>query len=425
MADAFIIRGGKPLEGEIRVSGSKNAALPIIAATILARGRCVLTRVPAIRDVENVLDILKSLGARILRSGDKVEIDTAGICDSAPRPDLVRKLRGSVLLSGALVSRFGKVKMPYPGGDAIGARSLDVHLDGLRALGAVVSETPDHFLVIEAPNGLRGAKIVLRESSVTATENILLASVFASGTTTIKLAATEPHVQDLVHFLQKLGARIEGAGTHTITVHGAEFSHNAEIAHELIPDSDEAMSFAVLAASTRSDLTIKGVEPEYIEAGLLQLEEMGVNFDVAGDILHIKKPTALYRATKIQSGLYPKLMSDQVPPFAVLATQANGTSLIHEWMYEGRISNYVNELIKMGANAMLLDPHRAIVIGPTPLRGKEVKALDIRSGITTVIAALVAEGESILHEVFHLERGYERIEERLRSIGADIQRVEV
>lgn len=425
MPDAFLIRGGKALSGEIKISGSKNAALPVLAATILAAGNVMLRRVPEIRDVENVIGILRGLGAKVNRDGEILDINSATIDNVNLQPDLVRKLRGSVLFAGAMLAKFGEVKMPYPGGDVIGARSIDVHLDSLRALGAEVSESQDHFLTITAPNGLRGAKIVLQESSVTATENALLASAFAKGYTIIKLAAAEPHVQDLARFLKKLGVGISGAGTSNIIVR--PLPRNARpklpILHTIIPDTDEAMSCAVLAASTRSDIIIKRVNPDYMEAGIQMLQKMKVNLEVLRTAIRIKKPIDMYRAAKIQSGLYPKLMSDQIPPFAVLATQAYGTSLIHEWMYEGRLSNYINELAKMGANVMILDPHRAIVIGPTPLRGHDVKAVDIRTGMTAIIAALVAEGESILHEAFHVDRGYEKIEERLRAVGADIQRV--
>jgi UDP-N-acetylglucosamine 1-carboxyvinyltransferase len=426
MPESFLIRGGAKLEGEIKVSGSKNAALPVLAATVLAAGPVRLRRLPDIRDVSNVIEILEGIGAKKEYSGDVLDIDSSGINSCELSPVLVRKLRGSVLLAGAMVARFGKVRMPYPGGDAIGARSIDIHLDALKTLGASVTENDDHFLTITAPNGLRGAKIVLEEMSVTATENAMLAASFADGPTIIKLAAAEPHVQDLARFLKKLGVRIFGAGTNTIIIRpsGKKPHTRKPVSHTIIPDTDEAISFAILAAATRSDIRITGVEPEYMEDGLNVMRKMGVNLEVDRDVLRVRKPTEIYRAIKkIQSGLYPKLMSDQIPPFAVLATQAHGTSLIHEWMYEGRLSNYINELAKMGANVMILDPHRAIVIGPTPLRGHEVKTIDIRTGITTIIAALVAEGESILHEAFHVDRGYANIEKRLNALGADIERI--
>lgn len=414
----FIIKGGRPLAGEIEVSGSKNALLPILAATLLTNEPCQIDNIPLIQDGENALAILQSLGAKVFRQGRKVLIDSADVNSFAPPAEVVRKFRGSILFAGALLGRCGKVVMPYPGGDIIGSRPLDVHLEAFKSLGADISQTPDHFLKIEALR-LLGAKIVFSEISVTATENTLLASVLAEGETVVKLAATEPHVQDLAAFLKKMGAKIEGAGTNVIRVQGVKKLHGAE--HSIIPDSDEAMSLAVLAAATRSDVLIKKIEPDFLDAGLQKLKVMAVNFELGENWLRIKKPTGLYQASKIQSGLYPKLMTDQIPPLAVLATQSSGVSLIHEWMYEGRLG-YINELIKMGANAVVLDPHRALIIGPTALRGNEVKALDVRSGMTMIITALVAEGESILNEAFHIDRGYERIEERLQKLGADIIR---
>jgi len=414
----FIIKGGRSLAGEIEVSGSKNAFLPVLAATLLTAEPCQIENIPLIQDGENALTILESLGVKINRQGKKVLIDSSGLNSFMPPAEIIRKFRGSILLAGALLGRCGKVTMPYPGGDIIGSRPLDVHLEAFRALGAKISETPEHFLKIEAPK-LTGAKITLSEISVTATENAILAGVLAEGETIIKLAATEPHVQDLANFLKEMGAKIEGAGTNTIRIQGVKKLHGAK--HTVIPDSDEAMGLAVLAAATRSDVLIKKIEPEFLDSGLEKLKSMAVNFELGENWLHIKKPAGRYQSSKIQSGLYPKLMTDQIPPLAVLATQASGASLIHEWMYEGRLG-YINELIKMGANAALLDSHRALVIGPTPLRGSEVKALDVRSGMTMIIAALVAEGESVLNEAFHIDRGYEKIEERLQKLGADIVR---
>jgi UDP-N-acetylglucosamine 1-carboxyvinyltransferase len=414
----FIIKGGRPLAGEIKVSGSKNALLPLLAATLLTKKTCVIKNFPIIQDGENALLILRGLGAKITRQKNEVSINTSGVNSFQPSADIVRKFRGSILFAGALLGRTGKAVMPYPGGDIIGSRPLDVHLEVFRTLGARISETPEHFLQIETSK-LIGSKIILSEISVTATENALLAGVLAEGETVIKLAATEPHVQNLADFLNKMGAKIEGAGANTIRIKGVEKLQGAE--HAVIPDSDEAMSLAVLAAATRSDIFIKNIEPDFLEAGFQKLKAMAVNFELGKNWVHIKKPAGFYKSSRIQSGLYPKLTSDQIPPLAVLATQASGQSLIHEWMYENRLG-YINELIKMGAKAVILDPHRATVIGPTPLRGSEVKALDVRSGMTMIVAALVAEGESILNEAFHIDRAYQKIEERLQKLSADIVR---
>jgi len=414
----FVIKGGRALSGEIEVNGSKNALLPLLAATVLTDEPCLIKNFPVIQDAENALLILQNLGAKITRRPGEILIESAGINSFQPPADIVRKFRGSVLFAGSLLGRFGQVITAYPGGDIIGSRPLDTHLEAFESLGAKVSETPEHLLKIEIPK-LVGTKIVLSEISVTATENAILASVLAEGKTIIKLAATEPHIQCLADFLNKMGAQIEGAGTNTIQIKGVKKLRGAE--QMVIPDSDEALSLAVLAAATRSDVLIKNIEPDFLEAGFQKLKMMAVNFEVGQNWLQIKKPLGLYRASKIQAGFYPKLMSDQLPPLAVLATQASGNSLIHEWMYEGRLG-YIQELIKMGANAVILDPHRALVVGPTPLRGAEIKALDIRSGMTMIIAALVANGESILNEAYHLDRGYQKIEERLQKLGADIVR---
>ncbi|MBI2633857.1 MAG: UDP-N-acetylglucosamine 1-carboxyvinyltransferase [Parcubacteria group bacterium] len=393
-----------------------------LVATIYG-GKVVFHNVPDIRDVAVFLEILKGLGSKVEKGDHGVVIDNSSLKNAEPDPELVRKLRGSVLLMGPLLARFGKVRMPFPGGDVIGARSLDTHFDALESLGAKVNNNQNHSLEIKTNSRLRGGKIVLSESSVTATENALMAASLAEGETVIKLAATEPHIQDLAKFLNSLGTKVSGAGTSTIHIQGVEkLGNSREIEHAIIPDSDEVVSLAVLAASTRSDIWIKNVNTEFLDAAILQLRFMGVNLEVGENQIHVQKPTVLYRAAKIQSGLYPKLMSDQLPPFAVLATQAQGTSLIHEWMYEGRLG-YINELIKMGANAILMDPHRALIVGPTPLRGAELRSLDIRAGMTVIIAGLVAEGETVINGAEIIDRGYENIETRLQALGADIQRV--
>jgi len=422
MADTFKIRGGKPLSGEIAVRGSKNSVLALIAASVVTSGKVSFSNVPRIRDVDAICDILRGLGSRIEWNGGVLVLDHSGLNDYRPDTELVRRFRGSILLAGGLLARFRKVELPYPGGDLIGTRPLDAHFAAFRALGAEISESGDHVLRVLAPEGLRGGTIVLPEASVTATENALIAASCAKGDTLIKIAATEPHVQDVARFLKALGVEISGEGTHTIRVRGAGavIARNAE--YRVIPDADEAMSVAVLAAATRSDLTILGAPIDHMDMALAKLRDVGVNFEAGHDRIHIRKPVGMYQAMKIKCGPHPQLGSDQIPPFAVLATQANGTSLIHEWMYEGRLG-YVNELIKMGANAVVLDPHRALVIGPTPLRGAELQSLDIRSGMTVLIAGLVAEGETIIQNADVIDRGYERIEERLRAVGADIERV--
>jgi len=427
MADIFIIHGGKPLQGEIAIRGSKNATLPIFAASMLNRGSTRLENAAMIQDVFKLGEILNAWGAKTQINSHTITIN-AGACASVfsntQADALVRKLRGSVLCIGAMLARFGEIRIPLPGGDTIGARPLDVLFDGLRALGACIEQNKD-VLDICAPQGLHAAKIVLKETSVTATEALMMASAGAEGTTIIKLAATEPHVQDLGAFLQKLGVRIEGLGTSTIIIHGIDASAiRMDVTHAIISDSDEAVNIAVLCAATRSEVQISNINPDFIDAGILQLQLMGANIEFGDTWTRVHKPADIYRAAKIQCGLYPKLMSDQVPPFALLATQAQGVSMIQEWMYEGRLG-YVNEIIKMGANAIIMDPHRALIVGPTVLRGAELKSLDIRAGITMIIAGLVAQGETTILDAHIIDRGFEQIEQRLQQIGADIVRKQV
>lgn len=414
----FILHGGKPLSGEITVAGSKNAALPIIAASLLVEGTVLLRRVPHILDVEVLLGILQSLGATVSWNGNEVTLDTRGVKNEEPPAALVGSLRGSILLLGALLGRFRAVVMGYPGGDVIGVRPVDTHLAAFKEMGARVEV--GEKIHIEG-NHLRSARIILEETSVTGTENAILVGCAVLGTTEIRMAATEPSVQALIAFLHRAGATIRGAGTSWITIEGGK-PLRGEIEFTLPADSIEAGTYAALAAATRSELLIHGVDSNELDALLLLLRKFDVHYRDYSDRLLIKK-TKVLRAAKIQTGLYPKFPTDLQSPFGVVASQAQGVSLINDWMYENRL-NYLNELKKMGANAEILDPHRAIVIGPTPLYGKEIHSLDIRSGIALVIAGLTASGKTIIHEAEKIDRGYERIEERLKRLGAEIERVE-
>ncbi len=415
----FKIRGGQPLAGVVTVAGSKNAALPFIAAAILTDEEMVLENVPDISDVSVMVQLVASLGAKTQwdRAAQRLSIMAADLRSHELNAELSGKLRGSFLLSGALLSRVRKAALPYPGGDAIGARPLLTHLAALRKLGVHVLENGAIFLDGKA---MKAGVVILEESSVTATENTMLAAVLLPGTTEIHLAVCEPHVQELMRLLNTMGGRVRWKGIGVIEVEGVAKLHGAT--YSVNPDEIEVSSFAALAAATHSELVIRNVEPKYLDATLLQLEKMGVEYRMAGTDLLVGKPKHPYKGFRIQSGLFPKLLSDQVPPFSVLATQAAGETLIQEWMYESRLK-YLDELSKMGANATILDPHRAIIVGPTPLYGKTISSLDVRSGMTLVIAALVATGETILTDVYHIDRGYERVDERLKALGADIQRL--
>lgn len=414
----FIIQGGKPLSGKVKIDGMKNAAVAILTATLLTLEECVIDNVPRITDVENLLKILQSLGATVAWSGEhQVKIKCEQLNPQALDQKLVCKIRSSILFFGPLLGRLGKVKLAEPGGCIIGNRPLDTHLYGLQKLGASVKQE-DGCYVLGAEH-LIGSTIILPEFSVTATENILMAAVLAEGITIVKLAAAEPHVQDLCHFLVKMGAKIEGIGTHTLQINGVNKLHGAE--HALIPDQIEIGTFAVAAAATRGEILIENIAPEHLEIILLKLEEAGVNCGLEDGGLRIR-PSAGLRSFKLQTLPYPGFPTDLQAPFAVLATQCNGTSLIQDPMFEGRMG-YAQELVKMGANAIVADPHRVVITGPTPLYGREIKSLDLRAGATLVIAGLVAEGETVINEAEVIDRGYERLDEKLKALGADIKRI--
>jgi len=413
----FLIRGGKKLEGKIKISGSKNAALPLISASLLISGRVILKNVPQISDVEVMLEILKMLGAEIKRDDSMVIINTKNLDYRDLLTPLISKLRASILFLAPILFRFGKIKMSLPGGDIIGARPITTHLEALRALGAE----------IEVKNGIiegefkkfKSFEVVLKEISVTASEVVLMASVFSPKPVKLKLLALEPHVVSLEKFIQKLGYKVKGLGTHFVTI-SRNKNIKKEIAFEVPYDYIEAATFLALASATRSNIIIENAPLEDLDSVFLTAKEMNVNFEIKKKTIVIK-PSKL-KGTKIQVGYHPKFPTDAQPPFGVLATQAEGVTLIHDWMYENRFS-YLNELNLMGANTELLDPHRAIIIGPTPLYGKEVRSLDIRSGISLIIAGLIAQGETIIHEAEKIDRGYEKIEEKLTKVGAEIYRI--
>lgn len=413
----FIINGGKTLSGSVKISGSKNAALPLIAAAVLVN-ETKLENVPRINDVEKMLEIVDYLGGSHRWIGpNELSINTQNL-SSKPLPEAARKLRASILFAGPMLARFGEAELPYPGGDIIGARPLDTHLNAFRKLGVAVEEKENLRLKTGRADGV---KLILQEPSVTATENVLLLAAGRDSETEIRLSAAEPHVQDLARFLVSAGAEVSGIGTAILKIKGRQTLLDC-VNHKIIPDDLEVSAFAVLAAATKSEITLSPVEFEHLDSVLLQLEKMNVNFRADGNSLIILPPVSPYKGFRIQSGLYPKLVCDHLPPFAVLATMAEGATLVHEWLYEAR-QNYIRELVKMGANAVIMDPHRALIIGPTPLYGKEVVSYDIRSGMTMVIAALAAKGETIISGVEHIDRGYENLEGRLQAIGADIKRI--
>lgn len=411
----MVIKGGKPLSGSIKVLGMKNAVLPIIAACALVPEAVVLKNVPRLLDVENLLKMLERMGARVNWFGEhEVEIECQSLDPSKIDPEAAKKMRASIVILAALFGRFHEASLGEPGGDKIGARPLDAHFYALRAQGATVLEKNRTYTVLGKP---RAARLMIPEVSVTATEMAMMAAVYAPGVTEIHSPAMEPHVQDLAKFLNACGAKISGAGSVVIRVEGVKKLHGGE--YSIIPDQLEAGTFAALAAATRSTIDITSVEPDHLDMIVYKLHEAGVDAKLEGTTLSLKPSTL--KSFKVRSMIYPGFPTDLQAPFAVLATQCSGVSLIHDTMYEDRFG-YVRALQKMGANITQCDPHRILVSGPTALQGDEMPALDIRAGATFVIAGLLAEGTTVIRDVDHIDRGYERLMERLQALGADIRR---
>ncbi len=421
--DKFRIIGGKSLRGEIEVNGAKNAATPILAATLLTPKPCEIENIPLIEDVFRMLDILKSIGSQVEWLGKRrVRITNNDLDLKSLDQDIICRLRSSILLLGSLFARFEKFKIAQPGGCIIGARPVGTHIDALAALGAEITQDRNFYYVKKNKSGEKPEKlrrIVLEEFSVTATENAMMAASVLPGRTEIHLAAAEPNVEDLGRFLNKMGAKIKGLGTHTLVIDGVKSLKGAK--HTLIPDPVEAGTFIILAAICRGKVEVKKINPEHLDLPILKLRKMGVNLELNKNSILVN-PSRSFRAAQIKTLPYPGLPTDLQSPFGVFATQAEGTTLIFDRMYEGRFK-YIDELKKMGASAIVADPHRVLITGPTPLYGTKITSYDLRAGASLIMAALVAEGESEISEVYQVDRGYEKIEERLQKIGANIERI--
>ncbi|MEP6619936.1 MAG: UDP-N-acetylglucosamine 1-carboxyvinyltransferase [bacterium] len=422
----YVVQGGHRLAGRIRPSGNKNAALPIVAAALLCDEPVHLENVPRIRDVETLVELLLSVGAEARwTSRNTLTIHAKTVSAAELDPTLCAKIRASILLAGPLLARCGEIILPPPGGDVIGRRRVDTHFLALEQLGATF-ELDDAYIL--RADKLIGADVFLDEPSVTATENALAAAVMAEGTTVLRNAASEPHVQDLARFLVAMGASIEGIGTNTITIHGGRPLHGCT--HEIGPDHIEVGSFIGLAAVTRSELTIEGAGVEHLRSTRMGFERLGVVCRTEGDDLIVPADQEMVIKSDL-GGAVPKLEDQPWPAFPadtmsialVTATQCQGVIVIHEKMFESRLF-FVDKLIGMGARIVLCDPHRAVVVGPTQLRSATVESPDIRAGMAMLLAALCADGESIINNVQQIERGYERIDERLSALGAQIERVE-
>jgi UDP-N-acetylglucosamine 1-carboxyvinyltransferase len=415
----FIIQGGRPLSGEISVAANKNAVLPMMAACLLTDDDCFLDNVPGIADVVTMASILRELGAEVEQvSSNRLRINCSGARSYHPPEYLVERLRASIVLMGPLLARFGRANMHHPGGDAIGTRSIATHVRALEALGTTF-ELRDDSYGAEASTVTNDVSIFLDEASVTATENAMLLAAAQPRSTVIANAASEPHIENLAHLLTGMGADIEGTGSNVLRIRGRKDLRGASA--EVWPDHIEAGTFAALAAAAGGDVTIRNAIPQHLDMILLVLEKMGVDFQLDGTTMRIR-PANLRAIAKIQTGLWPAFPTDLASIFIVLATQAGGMTLVHDWMYEGRMF-FVDKLREMGASIVLADPHRAVITGPSSLRGREFVSPDIRAGIALVMAALIATGQSEIDRIELIDRGYERVDERLRMLGADIERV--
>jgi UDP-N-acetylglucosamine 1-carboxyvinyltransferase len=414
--DKIRIRGGTPLRGEVHVRGAKNAALPLMAAAILADSDCVLHNVPCLHDVFSMDKLLSEMGMRIDFTGRYMTLNPAPLGRPEAEYELVRKMRASFFVLGPLLARFGRARVSLPGGCAIGARPVDIHLRGLEALGAAIT-IEDGYVV--ASGTLRGGSYALEFPSVGATENLMMAAARAEGLTRLTNAAREPEIADLAAFLNKMGAQISGAGTNMITVAGVDELHGAE--HTVIPDRIEAGTFLAAGAATRGDVTVIGADPEHLPMFLEKLREAGADIEIRGNRIRAKAENGI-NAVDISTHVYPGFATDLQAQMMAMLTCARGVSRIRETVFENRFMQAA-ELIRMGAD-IDLDGNTAIVRGVSALSGAPVMASDLRASAALIIAGLMAEhGETAIARVYHIDRGYERIEERLAGLGADIERV--
>jgi len=425
--EKFVIQGGVPLSGTIAPAGNKNGALPILASALLTDDEVVVRNVPRIEDVEAMLALLAQLGARVDWIGEnEVAIRADGMTSTDVDRELSERIRASFLLAGPLLARHGRALMPPPGGDVIGRRRLDPHLDAFKALGARVEHSRD--ILLTAPRGLAPCDFLMDEPSVMATENALMAAALTAGDTVIRNAASEPHVQDLARMLVKMGAAIDGIGSNVMTVHGVARLHGCE--HTIAPDHIEIGSFMALAGVTGGELTIQDVIAEDLRMIRLVFTRLGLESEIRGEDLFVPGGQKLVihndaggYQPKVEDGPWPAFPADLTSIALALATQSEGSVIIHEKMFENRLF-FTDKLQLMGAAITICDPHRALVVGPRRLRGERLESPDIRAGMAMLIAALCADGVTEIGNVRQIDRGYERIDERLRALGARIERVE-
>jgi UDP-N-acetylglucosamine 1-carboxyvinyltransferase len=427
--EKFVIEGGAALHGEVTPAGNKNAALPVLAACLLTEEPVLLHNLPTIGDVSAMRNLLESLGVTI----DEVATETWRVTAATVRPadldpELTRKIRASILLAGPMTARAGHLRLPPPGGDVIGRRRVDTHILALKALGAEVGyDRSAGIFSFDARNGLHGANVLLDEASVTATENAIMAAVLAKGTTTLSNAASEPHVQELCQMLNVLGARISGIGSNTLTIEGVDRLHGGEFT--IGPDYTEVVSFVGAAVVTGGQVRIRRAGPKYLDMICAVFNRLGVGWSTEGEDILVAAEQALEveadlggAVPEIKTNIWPAFPTDLMSIAIVIATQARGKVLFHDWMYPSRMF-FTDKLVGMGAQIVLCDPHRCIVNGPTRLYAEKMESPDIRAGMALVLAGLAAEGKSVIRNIGQIDRGYQRVDEKLRALGAKIERM--
>ena len=419
MEEKFIIKKSGPLSGTVQMSGYKNSAGAVLAATILCDTPCTIDNLPLVTDVLNLIKILEKMGAKVEWIGKKkIKIDTSSINPLNIPFEIFEKMRVSVLLIGPLLSKFKEFKVPHPGGDKIGLRPIISHLDAFKKLGVQITESSNVYC-FKAPKEEKNRKIALKEFSVTATENVMMLASRIQATTKIEIAACEPQITDLANFLRKTGVEIKGEGTHTITIKGKRKLSGVDFS--ICYDPTEAGTFFIAFAVTQGEGIIENVNPDHLTFFLERMKDIGVNFITHENSIEIKKSESL-KATKIQILPYPGFPTDLQPQTSVLLTQIMGRSLVHDPLYEDRFL-HLRELRKMGADIEITDPHRALIFGKTKLIGNKITASDIRTGGALIIASLIAEGSSQISNVYQIDRGYENFDEKLRKLGANIKRI--
>jgi UDP-N-acetylglucosamine 1-carboxyvinyltransferase len=424
--EQFVIEGGHPLRGTVTPAGNKNAALPLLAACLLTDEPVILRNVPRIRDVETMRQLIGHVGAKVEELDPHTwRVRTPRIADAALDRELCRRIRASMLLAGPMLARHGELDLPLPGGDVIGRRRLDTHLLALEALGAKIIYDNAQFRM--QADGLKGANVLLDESSVTATENALMAAALAEGTTLIRNAASEPHVQEVCHFINCLGGRVEGIGSNTLTVHGVRRLRGGE--YTIGADYLEVVSFIGAAAVTGGEIRIRSAGPHYLDMIRLVFRRLGVQWQVEGEDILVPGDQSLTivpdlggAIPDIKTNVWPAFPTDLTSIAITVATQAAGTVLFHDWMFPGRMY-FTDKLVAMGARIILCDPHRCLVQGPNYLVGEQLESPDIRAGMSLLLAALCARGQSVIRNIGQIERGYEGIDEKLRALGAKIERI--